>query len=84
MYSSVWQIPIYVDAHQCGEPNRALGRRTGVEDANADFMGPRRSDLDLFNFEGLSSTPTNSGFALDWFTSSIRHNDGSKGEGEVM
>ena len=43
---------------------------------NPYFMGSRRSDFYLLQLEGFTCTPANSGFALDCFSSSVRHGGG--------
>ena len=42
---------------------------TGVKNVDPNLMSPRRSDLDVFDFELFTSSPAHSGFALDWLSS---------------
>ena len=49
---------------------------TGIEDPDADFMSPGRSDLDFLELERLACTPADCGLALNGLSSSIRHGGG--------
>ena len=51
---------------------------TCVENPDADFMGPGGRDLDFLDLKRLTSTPADSGLALDRLSDGLRHGGGSK------
>lgn len=55
---------------------------TGPKDVNADFMSPRRSNIDLLNFEGLACAPADSRFAFNGLPDSASHDDWRGGRWE--
>lgn len=49
---------------------------------NADLVCPRRGNLNLLEFEGLTRGPADGGLALDWLSGGVRHGEWARAETE--